>query len=299
MDDGYHLPLLHWGNPDESKGIVLALHGLNDYGSAFESTGHYLETRGISLISYDLRGFGTTAGAGYWHGSQRMIKDNLNMLQILRQRYPEKPLFMLGESMGGAIVLATLDQLNSEIDGTILLAPAIWSRQSMPWYQRFLLWLAVHTVPAKKLTGEGLDIQASDNIEMLRSLGRDPLVIKATRVDVLYGVTNLMDIAAEATVDFSDKSLIMYGKHDDIVPRQPTCRWLRSLPDTGLNQREILIYENGYHMLNRDLQAIRVLDDIAEWVLGIAEKNEENISTQKGHEKQKDIYISLLNFCGA
>ena len=224
MDDGYHLPLLHWGNPDESKGIVLALHGLNDYGSAFESTGHYLETRGISLISYDLRGFGTTAGAGYWHGSQRMIKDNLNMLQILRQRYPEKPLFMLGESMGGAIVLATLDQLNSEIDGTILLAPAIWSRQSMPWYQRFLLWLAVHTVPAKKLTGEGLDIQASDNIEMLRSLGRDPLVIKATRVDVLYGVTNLMDIAAEATVDFSEKSLIMYGKHDDIVPRQPPCR---------------------------------------------------------------------------
>ena len=155
------------------------------------------------------------------------------------------------------------------------------------------------TVPAKKLTGEGLDIQASDNIEMLRSLGRDPLVIKATRVDVLYGVTNLMDIASGASLNFTQKSLIMYGKHDDIVPRKPTCIWLRSLPGAGLDQREILIYENGYHMLNRDLQALQVLDDIAEWVISNVENDEENASTDIGDPHQQDIYISLVNFCEA
>ena len=150
--------------------------------------------------------------------------------------------------------------------GTILIAPAIWSRQSMPWYQRSLLWIAAHTVPAKKLTGEGLDLMPSDNIEMLRALGRDPLVIKATRVDVLYGVTNLMDLATEASSNLNSTTLILYGKHDQIVPRKPTCAWLEALPDTSKNVREIIIYENGYHMLNRDLQAQRVLDDIADWI---------------------------------
>jgi acylglycerol lipase len=299
MNDGYRLPLRHWGTPENDKAIILALHGLNDYGAGFETTGRYLESQGISLISYDQRGFGASAGAGYWHGSQRMIKDNLDMLHILRQRYPDKPLFLLGESMGGAIALASLNQLDIEIDGTILLAPAIWSRQSMPWYQRSLLWLAVHTVPAKELTGEGLDIQASDNIGMLRALGSDPLVIKSTRVDVLYGVTNLMDIAAKASIDFSQKSLIMYGKHDDIVPRKPTCSWLKSLPVTDLNNRDILIYEYGYHMLNRDLQANQVLDDIAGWVLGLEIRNNDRVSIQKKHQNQQDIYISLEKFCDA
>lgn len=266
MNDGYRLPLHRWGDPAYDKAIVLAIHGLNDYGLGFESTGKYLADRGITLISYDQRGFGNTQGHGQWHGSQRLIDDSNSMLRLLRDRYPDKALFLLGESMGGAVALTALKQEKNDIYGTILIAPAIWSRQSMPWYQRSLLWIAAHTVPTKKLTGEGLDLMPSDNIEMLRALGRDPLVIKATRVDVLYGVTNLMDLATEASSNLNGTTLILYGKHDQIVPRKPTCAWLEALPDTSKNAREIIIYENGYHMLNRDLQAQRVLDDIADWI---------------------------------
>jgi alpha-beta hydrolase superfamily lysophospholipase len=270
LDDGYRLPVRRWGNPSDSKAIVLAVHGLNDYSFGFDSTGDYLAERGVSLITYDQRGFGATTGHGYWHGSQRMIDDSLIILRLLRERFPDKPLFLLGESMGGAVVLATIHQqdegANVGINGVILIAPAIWSRQTMPWYQRALLWFAVHTVPAKKLTGEGLDLIPSDNIEMLRAMGQDPLVIKATRVDVLYGMANLMDLATAASTGFRLSSLILYGKHDQIVPREPTCQWLDKLPELSLKQREIIIYENGYHMLNRDLQAKQVLDDIVKWI---------------------------------
>ena len=269
MDDGYKLPLHRWGNPVNDKAVVLAIHGLNDYGMGFESTGRYLASKGISLISYDQRGFGETTGHGYWHGSQRLVDDSRTLLRLVREQYPDKALFLLGESMGGAIALTALKQANSDISGTILIAPAIWSRETMPFYQRSLLWLAAHTVPAKKLTGEGLDLMPSDNIEMLRALGRDPLVIKATRVDVLYGVTNLMDIATEASSNFVQTALILYGEHDQIVPRKPTCAWLKSLPDGSETIRKIIVYENGYHMLNRDLQAQQVLDDIVDWIQSI------------------------------
>ena len=148
----------------------------------------------------------------------------------------------------------------------------------MPYYQRALLWFAAHTVPDKQLTGEGLDIKASDNVDMLRALGRDPLVIKATRVDVLYGVSNLMDDAQLASSALDSDTLILYGKNDEVIPKQPTCEWLRSLPTNALRNTHTLIYENGYHMLTRDLQADAVLDDITEWLLaenkqGLTEKN--------------------------
>lgn len=298
MDDGYKLPVRRWGNPVDQHAIVLATHGLNDYGAGFESTGKYLAGKGISLISYDQRGFGETLGHGYWHGSQRMIDDSRIMLELLRQQHPAKAIFLLGESMGGAVVLAALNQSGSNISGVILIAPAIWSRQTMPWYQRSLLWLAAHTFPAKELTGEGLDLMPSDNIEMLRALGQDPLVIKATRVDVLFGVTNLMDIATEVAADFTQTSLILYGKHDQIVPRRPTCTWLLALPDPGSNNRDIYIYEHGYHMLNRDLQAEKVLDDIAVWIKQSISADSKTIQQKKtGLAGQVNANVSVSDFC--
>ncbi len=38
----------------------------------------------------------------------------------------------------------------------------------------------------------------SDNIEMLRALGKDPLVIKRTRIDALKGLVDLMSNAETA-----------------------------------------------------------------------------------------------------
>ncbi|MFW2440096.1 MAG: alpha/beta fold hydrolase [Arenicellales bacterium] len=298
MNDTYLLPVRHWGNPLKSKAIILAIHGLNDYSYGFESTGKYLADRNILVFSYDQRGFGATKGHGFWHGSQRMISDNRAIIRLLREKYPDKSLFLLGESMGGAVLLASIAEFNegeNGIDGTILIAPAIWSRQTMPWYQRTLLWLAAHTVPAKKLTGEGLDLIPSDNIEMLRAMGRDPLVIKATRVDVLYGVTNLMDLAADSTSGLTQKSLILYGEHDQIVPGKPICRWLNTLPQAM--QRNTIFYENGYHMLNRDLQAQRVLDDIISWIELASIKNQDDEIDITSLAGKPGSLKSITDFC--
>lgn len=88
---------------------------------------------------------------------------------------------------------------------------------------------------------------------MLQAWDQDPLMIKETRADVLYGVSNLMDRAVTASRYLSSKALILYGCHDDIVPHRPVCLWLRSLPEDSYKQRNILIYRDGYHMLTRDL----------------------------------------------
>ena len=51
-------------------------------------------------------------------------------------------------------------------------------------------------------------------------------------------------------------------------------------------------------MLNRDLQALQVLDDIVAWVLGIAKNDIDKTSLLTGDQNQQDTYISLEGFCG-
>lgn len=267
MDDGYRLPLSVWpsAQPGSCRAVLLALHGLNDYRNAFVDVGPYLAGQGVTVYAYDQRGFGESDGAGYWHGWQRMVEDLRGMITLLHGAYPDCPLYVLGESMGGGVVLAALRDATLDVKGEILVAPAVWSRDSMPWYQRAGLWLAVHTLPGKRLTGEGLDLHPSDNIAMLRALGRDPEVIKATRVDVLYGVTNLMDVAAAVPVARLGNSLLLYGEHDEIIPREPTCQLLDRLQQTP--GPRVRLYPRGYHMLTRDLNARVVWEDIAHWLL--------------------------------
>ena len=266
MEDGYRLPLSRWRSVGETRAIVLALHGLNDYSFAFDSLGQHLAPLGITVIAYDQRGFGNSAGRGLWHGSERLGADLAVMAGLLRQHYPDTPLYLLGESMGGAVALTALASATLDVEGVLLLAPAVWTRDSMPFYQRFGLWLAAHTVPGKQLTGEGLDLKPSDNIEMLRALSRDELVIKATRVDVLYGVSNLMDQAMLTAGDVSGTILFLYGEQDDIIPGPPTCELYSTLSSAEEVRLTAVTYSQGYHMLTRDLQAALVIEDIRLWI---------------------------------
>ncbi|MEN8261376.1 MAG: alpha/beta hydrolase, partial [Pseudomonadota bacterium] len=61
-------------------------------------------------------------------------------------------------------------------------------------------------------------------------------------------------------------SLILYGKKDEIIPQKPVFEFYKRLPSRGQGQQQMIIYENGYHMLLRDLQAEIVMKDIVDWI---------------------------------
>lgn len=262
--DGSMLPVRSWLPEDRPvKAVIVALHGFNDYSNAFNTSGEYFSLKGIACYAYDQRGFGNSPGRGLWSGIQAYTNDLSSFVKEIRKRHPKVPLYVLGESMGGAVTIVAMTGSNPpNVDGVILVAPAVWGRETMPWYQSWLLAVTSHTVPWMKLTGKGLQITPSDNKEMLRSLGRDPLVIKATRIDAVYGLTNLMDEALSQADKLQLPTLVQYGKNDQVIPQKPTLLMLGKMPKTTRKA----FYDQGYHMLLRDLQGDKPLTDIAAWI---------------------------------
>jgi len=267
MDDGYELPLTVWRPKHAPQAIVLALHGFNDYRNAFSGLGPRLASEGIITYAYDQRGFGDTAQRGIWPGTETLVEDARTMVHLLCQRYPNLPLFLLGESMGGAVIMDMQLAPEAHCDtGVILLAPAVWGWQAMPFWQRWALWLSAHLFPGKKVTGEGLNIVASDNRDMLMGLRDDPLVIKRSRLDTIYGLTGLMESALLASSQLATPTLILYGEKDQIIPPRPVCRMLATLPGRDNVRWRLALYPDGYHMLTRDLQQNVVLEDMVSWL---------------------------------
>jgi len=265
MADGYRLPVRHWGNAERPRALMLALHGFKDYSNAFATLGPYLATQGILTFAYDQRGFGATARRGRWGGEERLIADLKTLTRLLRKRHPGLPLFLLGESMGGAVIMASATQADTGADGIVLVAPAVWSRDTMHPIQRWALKVVAHTLPFLELTGSGLEIRPSDNLDMLRAYRADPLVIKGTRVDALWGVTNLMDLAMTRAGRLPGPTLVLYGEHDEIIPDGAFCALLDRIPADRRDIR-VVLYREGWHMLTRDLQGKRVMADIAAWL---------------------------------
>ncbi len=267
MDDGFRLPLQRWSPEETPTAVVLALHGFNDYRMAFDTLANGLLADDILTVAIDQRGFGETEGRGRWHGEARMGRDVRQVLGELRARYPDQPLYLLGKSMGGAVAMTVLaGGPIPELDGTILVAPAVWSRDTMPWYQRWALAIAVRVAPTRTVSPRGLSIYPSDDMEMLREWGRDPLVIKETRIDAIYGLGNLMDQGLAATGRLNGDTLILYGENDEVIPPTPTCRLLEKLPPRADVNWRFVLYPEGWHMLTRDLQRERVHQDIAAWI---------------------------------
>jgi acylglycerol lipase len=269
--DGARLPLRVWMPKGELTAVVLALHGFNDYSNAFEGPAQALAWRGIATYAYDQRGFGEAPLRGQWPGRWQLAADLATASQLVRARHPGVPLYLLGESMGGAVVtVAVTGETGTPrpvADGIILSAPAVWGWQTMGPLERGALAVSMRVLPSLTITGEGIiKVQPSDNIEMLRALTRDPLVIKATRVDTIYGLVDLMSAAFEAGPRLDLPLLYLYGERDEIVPKKPTRLMIEHLPAASRGAQRVAWYANGYHMLLRDLESAVVVGDIASWI---------------------------------
>ena len=262
--DGLHLPLREW-DAKSPAAVIVALHGMSDYSEAFEMPAPWWAEHGITTVAYDQRGFGRAPDPGIWAGGEAMRRDLDDCVDAARAKFPGVPVYALGESMGGAIVLSALaSERPPHVDGVILVAPAVWARDDMPLSYRIALWVAAHTMPWLHVSGNGLHIVPSDNIPMLRKLSRDPLFQHDARVDQVYGLVNVMDAAREAPAKLSDPPpiLLLHGDKDQIIPLESTQGAIAALGAHAEDRH----YPDGYHMLLRDLDAEAVWKDVDDWI---------------------------------
>ena len=271
--DGMRLPLRRWNAQGPPRAIVLALHGMSDYSNAFDGPARQWAEAGITTLAIDQRGFGRGPNPGLWAGGDAMRADLADFVGAAKAQDPAVPVFALGESMGGAVVLSAMRSDNSDgpppVAGIILVAPAVWARRDMPLSYRVALFFAAHLTPGLILTNSAashvVTIVPSDNGAMLRALGRDPLFQKQTRADALYGLVNLMDEAraAPAMLAAPPPILLLTGRKDQVIPQDATRAVIAALG----SRADVRHYDQGYHMLLRDLEGPAVNKDVSDWIL--------------------------------
>ncbi len=260
------IAMTEWPAKGNQKAVILAVHGYGDHGtSTFAEAAKDWAQRGITTYAYDQRGFGRNPGNGNWPGHDALISDLGDISHLIRTRHPDLPFTIIGHSMGGGVVTAALGENQAIADRAVLLAPALWGGANLNFFYRAAAHTAHLLTPDKRWTGEGVvRIQASDNIEMLRRLGRDPLYVRNPSSREFVGLIRLMDRAVRAAPSLKTPVLTLYGAKDEVLPETPILAAYEQF--SGPKQYKKI--ETGWHMLLRDLEGARVRNMVADFVLG-------------------------------
>ncbi|MBX9692378.1 MAG: alpha/beta fold hydrolase [Cyanobacteria bacterium] len=170
-------PCQSWINPiGKPQACLLCIHGLGLHSGSYEFFAKEASQHGVAVFAIDVRGFGSwmKAQGREQVNFQSCIEDIKNALESIHSAYPGLPVFILGESMGGAIALRAAAEHPDLVDGLVSSVPAAERFKQ----GRTSMKVAGHMLagPNKKFDiGSDIIDQATKNEELKREWKDDPL----------------------------------------------------------------------------------------------------------------------------
>ena len=262
--DGVRLPLISW-RPEQPAAIMLGLHGYGDYRRAFRLAGPWLAARRIALFAYDQRGFGESEARGRWPGAAELIQDLAEAVLLLRERYPALPVYVIGESMGGAVALAGLGQGKvAGVDRLLLATPAVRGGVPLRELHDLALRLGALALPWLAVALRRGARPWLEPGEAAR-LADDPLILREISLSAYDGLIELANQASDDPAAPMPPTLLLYGELDTTIPRVAIDDLARRHDHLTLK-----LYPERHHLLLHEKGAQAVLEDCLAW-LALAE----------------------------
>ncbi|KAJ7435261.1 Alpha/Beta hydrolase protein [Mycena latifolia] len=267
--------------------VFVYVHGAAEHCGRYTAMHKELSSvHGITVFAFDLRGFGQTAlhpthrsatsayGKTDW---EQQLDDVEWALKHVREEFPELPVFLMGFSMGGGIVLGLMCDVEraknpviSSVSGVIASAPCLTLTTPPPrlviWIGSVVASLTPYTPYPTRLKPE----QISRNPETNAAYAADPFVMSPGSFRSLLDMLTAGERILQKDYVHWPKDipvLFLHGDADPLTSVKSTTDLCAKIPAID---KKLITHPGAYHELHNEPEGVKekYLLDIVEFVRG-------------------------------
>ncbi len=260
------LPLIGWSQ-GPSKAAVICIHGLGLENRAFTFFGREMARRGYAIYSMDVRGFGAwKAVDGYEDTAfEATLEDIKRVVRFIRRRSPDLPIFVLGESMGGAIALRAAAVHGDLVSGVIASVPSARRYQNEAMGFKVALGILAGGFDKPVNVGGQVTTQATSREDLLQLWRSDPKGKMSLTPKELIRFDRFMRHTVRHCKSITKTPvLIVQGLADRLVKPQGTFDMFKVIPN---QDRTLVVVGDAEHLIfESDKQDKVLIESVSAWL---------------------------------
>ena len=256
----------YWLPDGDARAVLLISHGLAEHSGRYMNVVNHFVPRGYAVYALDHYGHGRSEGRRVYVKGFADFTDVLKQyLAMVHAWQQDKPIFLLGHSMGALISAYFLLEHQSEFAGAILSGPSVIVPKNI---SRAKIAVAqVLSAIAPRVGIMALDASGvSRDPSVVRAYIDDPLVYNGKTTARLG--SELLKAMQRVTAEASRITLpimILQGGADRLVDPAGA----RILYDTvGSSDKTLKVYNGLYHEVYNEPEHNQVLGDVETWLEG-------------------------------
>lgn len=287
--DEHEIPVQTWQPVGATAVVIQILHGLGEHGDRYARFAKAATRRGHAVCIHDHRGHG---GSRTQHGHfadrdgwQRVLDDTRVVNQFARESFAERPVVLLGHSMGSFI--AQNHAMHYGGLSALILSASTW-----PSRLQLLIALALARIEAWHLGKRGYspllyklgfnnynkafrparterDWLSRDSAEVDKYMA-DPLCggpfSCGLWLDLLGGLFEISSDRALSRIPTDLPILISGGESDPVGGDKGMTKLLQHYAQTSHQRLKVKIYEDGRHEMLNETNRDQVTADWLDWI---------------------------------
>jgi acylglycerol lipase len=251
-----------WRPDSAPKAVIQIIHGFGEHSGRYSNLVNELIPRGYVIYANDHRGHGKSEGIQmYVKHFNDFVEDQKIFFDLIKEKEPNLPHFLLGHSMGSAIAELFVAKYPEGISGLVLSGVATHNK-SLSGIMKALAKFFGFIAPKMRMTVD-LAPGLSRDVEVQKAYREDPLVFKNPTMrlgaEFARGIANAKKILNQIKIPV----LVQSGSKDPEMLGAEEFNELLTTPD-----KTVKIYEGLYHEVYNELEEDRkrVLKDLGDWL---------------------------------
>ncbi len=262
--DDLNLYYQAWLPVTKPRAVVVAVHGLAEHSGRYSNIVNRLLPQGYAVYMHDLRGHGRSHGrAGYVKRFYFYLNDLKHFIELVTGKHLERPVFLLGHSVGGTIVTAYASEWADELSGVILSAPLLRPGTELSPMVVLLAHVLSRITPSMGVSAIDANSISQDKA-VVDDYVNDPLVYHGKISARLGGeILSVMHQLLKRTQRIDLPTIIMHGSNDVLSDPQGSQELYDLISSTD---KTLTFYDSFHHEIFNEPGRDQVLADLEAWL---------------------------------